>query len=104
MECTANKCLINSELMKEINRARLGWHAANYSNFWGKPLDYGYKNKLGTKLPNREQRALQTDDKPLIDSYDFRNEPFMANMQRRDLIRDQGDCGASWVKIHNLSK
>jgi hypothetical protein len=65
--------------------------------FWGKTLDFGYKHRLGTKLPNREQRALVLDQKPIQTEYDFRNEPFMVNNGRRDLIRDQGNCAASWA-------
>lgn len=65
--------------------------------FWGKTLDYGYKNRLGTKIPNREQRALEVDDKPIKEFYDYRNEPFMVNNPRKNNIRDQGNCGASWA-------
>ncbi len=63
--------------------------------FWEKTLEYGYKYKLGTQLPVREQRPLFAEDKPAKISYDFRDEPYMRN--RRDLIRDQGNCAASWA-------
>ena len=76
---------------------RNSWKASNYSMFWGKTLDYGYKHRLGTKIPNREQRALEVDDKPIKDFYDYRNEPFMVNNPRKNSIRDQGDCAASWA-------
>ena len=65
--------------------------------FWGKTLDYGYKHRLGTKIPTREQRALEVDDKPIKDFYDYRNEAFMVNNPRKNSIRDQGDCAASWA-------
>ncbi len=51
---------------------------------------------MGTKIPKREQRALSNDEKPIKESYDFRNEPYIVNSQR-EFIRDQGDCGASWA-------
>ncbi len=76
---------------------RLSWEAGNYSFFWGKSLDYGYKHRLGTKLTYREQRALQTDESPFIESYDFRNEEYILNSPRKNRIRDQGECGASWA-------
>lgn len=31
-----------------------------------------------------------------MERYDFREEPFMEN-SKRDLIRDQEECGASWA-------
>jgi hypothetical protein len=40
---------------------------------------------------------LLIDPTPIQESYDFRNEPFMVNNIRKDYIRDQGDCAASWA-------
>lgn len=84
--------------MNEINRdKRSSWSASNYSMFWSKSLEYGYKHKLGTKIPTKVQRPLAIDAQPIQDSYDFRQEPYMANNLRKDYIRDQGECGASWA-------
>lgn len=96
LECEKNACLVDVNLQDQINYSG-EWRATNYSMFWGKTLDFGYKHRLGTKLPNREQRALVLDQKPIQTEYDFRNEPFMVNNGRRDLIRDQGNCAASWA-------
>ncbi len=73
------------------------WKTGNYSFFWGKTLNYGYKHRLGTKLPKREQRSLQLDDSPIFDFYDFRNEHYIVNNPRKNRIKDQGDCAASWA-------
>ena len=91
------------------------WRASNYSMFWGKTLAFGYKHRLGTKIPPLEQRPIQTDEKPLIEAYDFRKDPIVVrkSSQFKEHIRDQGNCGASWafstvdvatdraVKVHN---
>ena len=99
-ECTRNACLVDPELIQAINSepSRL-WQAANYSKFWAKSLDYGYRHKLGTRIPGRvQQRALLIDPEPIQAHYDFRDEPFMARQRGGGgLIRDQQECGASWA-------
>lgn len=97
LDCTDRACLVDMNLADDINYYNDAWRASNYSMFWGKTLEHGYKHRLGTKLPNREQRALVLDEKPIQESYDFRQEPYMINSGRRDFIRDQGNCAASWA-------
>lgn len=66
--------------------------------FWGRPLDYGYRHRLGTRVLRQVQRPLTIDPQPIQPEYDFRQEPFMEEIVRRpDYIRDQGDCAASWA-------
>ncbi|CAF0732376.1 unnamed protein product [Brachionus calyciflorus] len=96
VKCSLEKCLINTELLDKINSDPYStWRAENYSNYWSKNQDYGYRHKLGTKIPNKIQRALRIDPVPIEESYDFREESFMINNVRP--IRDQGECGASWA-------
>lgn len=84
--------------MNQINQDPSStWRADNYSMFWGKPLEYGYKHRLGAKVINKNSRPLVIDNEPIQERYDFREEPFMVDNIRSDYIRDQGDCGASWA-------
>lgn len=87
--------------MSQINNdPRSTWKAGNYSMFWGKTLDYGYRHRLGTRVirSSQAQRPLVIDPEPIQLEYDFRQEPFMEEIVRRpDYIRDQGDCAASWA-------
>ncbi len=78
------------------------WTAGNYSKFWGKPLSYGTNYKLGTKLPDQKQRALDPSTAHLHDgdiptSYDFREDDEVKQFLRKHPIRDQGECNASWA-------
>ncbi len=83
--------------MNEINQdTSVTWQASNYSKFWAKTLEYGYKHRLGTQIPTKSQRPIFNDPMPTKESYDFRNEPYM-QQNRKDYIRDQGECGASWA-------
>lgn len=69
--------------------------AGNNSDFWGQTLEYGYKNKLGAKLPNEEFRSEKAYYANITDFfYDFRREPYF---NARSAIRDQGECAASWA-------
>jgi hypothetical protein len=89
---------VNVNLLNDINRdPSSSWRADNYSIFWGKTLEYGYKHRLGTKVPAQIQRPILIDPNPIQDRYDFREEPFMVDNVRRDYIRDQGECAASWA-------
>ncbi len=74
----------------------LPWKASNYSFFLNKPLEYGYKTRLGTKLPKRDQRSLDFEDEPQIKHYDFRDENYILK-RKSSFIRDQGNCAASWA-------
>lgn len=99
LECSKQSCLINSNLLNQINNdPRSTWQAGNYSMFWGKTLEYGYRHRLGTRVVRQTQRPIIIDPQPIQAEYDFRQEPFMEEIVRRpDYIRDQGDCAASWA-------
>ncbi len=94
LRCSEDSCLINTHMMEEINRSRLPWTAANYSFFWGKTLDFGYKHKLGTRLSWHFQRPLDVEENLEINEYDFR---VMNKAGKTRKIQDQGNCGASWA-------
>lgn len=64
---------------------------------WGKTLESGYKQKLGTKIPRRKQRSLDVEDELDIQSYDFRDEEYIKTGLKKLTIKDQGNCAASWA-------
>jgi hypothetical protein len=35
---------------------RLSWKAGNNTEFWGKSIQYGFKNKLGTRLSKNRNK------------------------------------------------
>ncbi len=79
----------------------LSWKAANYSKFWTKTLQNGFKYNLGTKLaPENRIKASFKDARQYFEireTYDFRNDEDVAGYLREFPIRDQGDCAASWA-------
>lgn len=96
-------CLIDTNLIDQINSGSYSWTALSYSKFWGKTLSYGYKNRLGALLSTSNQRpfnpyagySLDDLDSPPTD-YDFRD--FLAYKKLEPIpIRDQGDCPSSWA-------
>lgn len=60
-------------------------------------MEFGYLHKLGTQVPLQKQRPLDAEDKLDIASYDFRDETFLAEERKKRMIKDQGNCGASWA-------
>ena len=78
----------------------MSWEAQNYSKFWGKAVEYGFKHKLGTLLPLHKQRPMsqsdaKIDSKIILQTYDFRDDFEVKDYLNP--IRDQGDCAASWA-------
>jgi hypothetical protein len=87
--------MINMQLLNEINSNEMSWKAANYSEFWGRTLEYGYSSKLGTLLETPNLNPISFDENDIEqESYDFRED--MTDIKKLT-IRDQGDCGASWA-------
>jgi len=71
--CEENRCLIEPELMEEINLQgpTLGWQAGNYSEFWGRTLRDGVELRLGTLNPSqsvstREYRDYGSNQKSYV--------------------------------------
>jgi hypothetical protein len=93
-KCSKHTCLIDTHLLERINNDRsLSWRAENYSDFYGKTLDHGYKHKLGVKLAHKRQRDIffEEDNDSLAD-YDFRTKQYFSSK-----IKNQEMCGASWA-------
>lgn len=78
-------------------KSESGWLAANYSQFYGKELEYGYLHMLGADLPTVELNTekFHYTSGILDKSYDFRDEPYMKDSPTP--IRNQDKCGASWA-------
>ena len=81
----------------------MSWKAGNYSKFWGKTLEYGFKHRLGTKKDlKQEQKSLkfinhEKQNITIPEKYDFREDLEVKAFLRKKPIRDQGDCAASWA-------
>ncbi|KAG0715904.1 putative peptidase C1-like protein F26E4.3 [Chionoecetes opilio] len=100
MDCEDDQCLVDRDLIREVNHVRIGWTATNYSTFWGKKAKEGIAQRTGTLLSNDRTRAML----PILLHPDPRQIPrdFDARLKGewRGLIsgvRDQGWCGASWI-------
>ncbi|XP_077991337.1 putative peptidase C1-like protein F26E4.3 [Glandiceps talaboti] len=96
--CENIVCLIQRDLLDDVNDADFGWEASNYTSFWGMTLKEGVKYRLGT-LQADGVVARMTDidmdyDESLIpESFDAREKwPGLVHG-----IMDQGDCGCSWA-------
>lgn len=97
IECKHKPCLINSDLLYEINSNNFGWKAANYSFFWSKSLEFAYVHYLGVTIPPNRQKPLKLDSyEHVLSYYDFRQEPFFQNKYLNS-IKNQGMCPASWA-------
>ncbi|RZF42030.1 hypothetical protein LSTR_LSTR006623 [Laodelphax striatellus] len=93
-------CLVNTTMIDIINRdrRRFGWHARNYTEFWGKDMNLGFDRRLGTLLSTRKVLNML----PIKPDYDKRRLPrsFDSRQKWRGMIeqpRDQGWCNASWA-------
>lgn len=49
MLCEENHCMIDPDVVDMVNSDQriLGWHASNYSEFWGRRLNEGITLRLG---------------------------------------------------------
>lgn len=97
VECEKNACLINTDLLSQINGNNFGWRAENYSFFWSKSLEFAYMHYLGVTLPLLRQKTLTYGPLEYVQKYyDFREEAFFkANYSNG--IKNQGMCSASWA-------
>ncbi|CAN7942287.1 unnamed protein product [Ixodes pacificus] len=97
LDCEDRPCLVRPELIREINTGNFGWTASNYSFFYGKLLEDGFRYRLGTFQPERptaEMNELHLKRRePLPEDFDARVK--WAGLVHG--IRDQHDCAASWA-------
>lgn len=95
LKCTKLKCLVDAPLIDEINNDdSLLWKAYNYSEFWGKTLDYGLTRKLGTILKQKKTKSLIHDHQSM-EPFDFRKS--LSNSSRVFSVQNQANCGASFA-------
>ncbi|CAG0881819.1 unnamed protein product [Darwinula stevensoni] len=96
--CEQEACLIQPDLIEQVNRLELGWKASNYSDFWSKTLQEGLSLKLGTLEPERTVRNMF----PILKIYERSSIPRSFDSRQKwgewiQPVRDQGWCGASWA-------
>ncbi|MBN3307541.1 TINAL protein, partial [Amia calva] len=98
-QCEQHACLIEPDMIHAINRADHGWHAGNYSQFWGMTLEEGLRYRLGTQHPPRAVINMN-EMKMNMDSTDYLPPYFNAVEKWPGKIHeplDQGNCAASWA-------
>jgi hypothetical protein len=97
MVCDSAPCLIEAEIIENVNNLKTSWNAANNSQFWGFSLDQGYEYFLGTHGPTDEViqmtqvDSMQTPD-DIPSQYDHRQDHGSLG-----IALDQGLCGASYA-------
>lgn len=95
-DCEAKTCLMDDDIVRNVNQRRLSWRAANYSEFYGRTLEDGLIYKLGTLPLSAETKHMGAIryDKHLDYPRDF-------DSRRRwnftSPIMDQGWCGSDWA-------
>lgn len=98
-ECEQHACLIEDDMIQEINRRDYGWRAANYSQFWGMTLDEGLRFRLGTKRPTRtimnmNEMQMNMNGNDHLPSYFNAVDKWPGKIHEP---LDQGNCNASWA-------
>uniref|UniRef100_A0A8C1UDK2 Tubulointerstitial nephritis antigen-like 1 n=1 Tax=Cyprinus carpio TaxID=7962 RepID=A0A8C1UDK2_CYPCA len=92
-ECELHACLIEDDMIQEINRRGYGWRATNYSQFWGMTLDEGLRYRLGTQRPSRTIMNMNEIQVRVICCQNVTAPAF----HRIISPLDQGNCNASWA-------
>ncbi|XP_056597162.1 tubulointerstitial nephritis antigen-like [Triplophysa dalaica] len=98
-ECEDHACLIDADMIQEVNSRGYGWRAANYSHFWGMTLDEGLRYRLGTQRPSRtimnmNEIQMNMNGKDHLPSYFNAAEKWPGKIHEP---LDQGNCNASWA-------
>lgn len=100
VECTMHECLINDQLIAEVNRNERirGWRAGRVEPFWSHRLSEGYEKKMGTLYARRPVLNMLPKLIPVVPgslppSFDARDQwpSYISPPQ------DQGWCANSWV-------
>ncbi|CAM4631483.1 unnamed protein product [Leuciscus chuanchicus] len=98
-ECEDHACLMENDMIQDINRRSFGWRAANYSQFWGMTLDEGLRYRLGTQRPSRAVMNMN-EMQMNMNGNDHLPSNFNAVNKWPGKIHeplDQGNCNASWA-------
>uniref|UniRef100_A0A8C2IWC5 Tubulointerstitial nephritis antigen-like 1 n=1 Tax=Cyprinus carpio TaxID=7962 RepID=A0A8C2IWC5_CYPCA len=98
-ECELHACLIEDDMIQEINRRGYGWRATNYSQFWGMTLDEGLRYRLGTQRPSRtimnmNEIQMNMNGNDHLPSYFNAADKWPGKIHEP---LDQGNCNASWA-------
>uniref|UniRef100_A0A671P1T5 Tubulointerstitial nephritis antigen-like n=1 Tax=Sinocyclocheilus anshuiensis TaxID=1608454 RepID=A0A671P1T5_9TELE len=98
-ECEQHACLIEDDMIQEINRRGYGWRATNYSQFWGMTLDEGLRYRLGTQRPSRtimnmNEIQMNMNGNDHLPSYFNAADKWPRKIHEP---LDQGNCNASWA-------
>ncbi|XP_044592872.1 tubulointerstitial nephritis antigen-like [Cotesia glomerata] len=98
--CEENRCLMEQDLLSTLylETERLGWTATNYSELWGRTLEDGIQNKLGTLNPAKSIHNM-IPVKRIYNPESLPREFDSRSRWPRDIggVKDQGWCGASWA-------
>ncbi|CAH0596893.1 unnamed protein product [Chrysodeixis includens] len=96
-QCDRDPCIMSEDVLRGVSQSRLGWRAANYSQFHGKKLKDGLIYKLGTLPLSRETARLG----PINLDKEIAYPPhFDARTHWKNYISpivDQGWCGSDWA-------
>ncbi|KAM4694706.1 tubulointerstitial nephritis antigen [Discoglossus pictus] len=98
-KCTVHVCLVQKDLIEDINSGDYGWKADNYSQFWGLTLYEGFKYRLGTESPSTTLLSMNemTGHVSLDEEFPLY---FISSYKWPDYIHgplDQKNCAASWA-------
>lgn len=96
--CERNTCLMEENIINNVQRYSHGWSATNYSEFWGRKLEEGITLRLGTLQPQRFVMRMN----PVRRIYDPRSLPTEFDSDNSwpgalSRVQDQGWCGSSWA-------
>lgn len=99
LECETDACLVDDQVIDGINRdaSRLGWKAANYSEFYGRKLSEGLRYRLGTFEPRLPVKRM-TKISPGSDYFPKHFNSLIEWAGDISAIRDQGWCGWEQAK------
>uniref|UniRef100_A0A8C5MFE0 Tubulointerstitial nephritis antigen n=1 Tax=Leptobrachium leishanense TaxID=445787 RepID=A0A8C5MFE0_9ANUR len=97
--CTQRICLVQMDLIEDINSEEYGWKADNHSDFWGMTLIEGFEYRLGTSAPSRALLGMNemTGHASLGEEFPLF---FIASYKWPQYIHgplDQKNCAASWA-------
>ncbi|XP_066249121.1 tubulointerstitial nephritis antigen-like [Euwallacea similis] len=98
MMCDPDVCIIEEDILYNVNADDHGWTASNYSIFWGETLKRGIKYRLGTSQPQKDVMRMNAVKR----YYDPEALPRQFDSYTRwpryiSGIQDQGWCGSSWA-------
>ncbi|XP_071511468.1 uncharacterized peptidase C1-like protein F26E4.3 [Diadema antillarum] len=96
--CEENSCLVESDVINDINYGNFGWRSSNYSFLWGLTQKDGVRYRLGTFSPQAAFASMINVE------FDGESGALPKSFDARDRwggligeVMDQGNCGSSWA-------